>query len=673
MPTKKSKPAAAARAGKPAPQNARAATKAENFAKAAKAVGAVADKKKKSKSSFWDVLSGAAKIAAELAPMIAPVLLASHGPTQQRLALSAYGSKATTIGKSIAQAVPSMGSFPLNASMAVQPMSGVYLHTPVYDQASGKMVGVRIIGVDYLGGLEAAVAKAQGEVLSKIDLNPYSPGWSGTRLQMECRLYERYKFVRLVGLYAPSCPATTAGQIISYIDTDPVDQMTSEGAEADQVASAHAGAETGQVFTTVLASYVADSNTQDFYGDANGSDERQVSPGNWYIESMGELDVGVYGSLFVEYEIELKLPQIENDTSMWYVQLIGGTDNVTGTTTTYPFGTNTGGQQFQRGNFRPVYAASAATDPPLAKSAFTDLPPGNYFCEWRAQAAGSLTGVTFSVDGDNYIQTNPSGTTTTTAANGMFELFVTKHTGGDFALGWLGVLTTGSAVTDIFLWISSRPSGSLQLQGKSLQEVEKDAEDARAQVDRLNERIAEITGTVEQLKALYQQTTGYELAPPRTTTAPHSLISHCNPECMGNSTAVSGAQAAENLTRNLPAQPPVLDPSDPLPHACTDCNRRYATAAALEQHRTASHSSTLPATALQPVDGGVECTTCLRRFATMAALMQHLSITHVYTEVMPAVCANCGLRFSSEAALSQHRRYFHLETQGGEEATIGRT
>jgi hypothetical protein len=199
---------------------------------------------------------------------------------------------------------------PLASSASCATCTGIVQLKSKYG-ADGRVRGITIQGLDYIGALTAN-SESAGTVLSTVSLNPYDPAWNGTALQRFATLFERYRPRRIAALVEPSCAATTNGQIISFIDPDPDDTFDYTGRQAIQVAASHEGADISQVWGMNVSAYAFDKRTQDFYADADGSDERLISPGNWRVLANSDLPATTpIGTLYVAWDYEFLIPQIE--------------------------------------------------------------------------------------------------------------------------------------------------------------------------------------------------------------------------------------------------------------------------------------------------------------------------------------------------------------------------
>jgi hypothetical protein len=468
---KAKKKAAQAAFAKAYPKTGMAASIAESVSKVA------GKQKKKGGGSFWSILGGAAKMVGELAPIVAPLLLAKHGPTMSRAAMVS----GTSTGASAAMAAPLAQSASCAACLGYYGMKAIF-------GKDGRVIGMRMRGMDYLGGLTVQ-SMTMGQKLSEIDLNPNSDAWAGTSLQRFATLFERFRPHRVACLVEPACAATTDGQIISYVDTDPDDKLDETGRAAVQIASSHEGADVSQVWGMNVATYAFDEQTQDFYSDANGSDERLISPGTWRILANTTVtlsDPVAIGSKYVIWDYTFRIPQNEAIPAGGAWALLSA-DGVSGTD---PLGPGPWDTQLAGGNLHGNLSIAATGDQNLVNN----LPPGYYLALYHGNGTAAYTSgsspMTVTAAG---AYTNAAGSegpiTPEFAINqsttDFVEVFLFRvATQTDDPSQGLFILQSGVAADtpDIDVWFLRLwdPSGAMAR--KSLKDFEKDVEAMKKQI-----------------------------------------------------------------------------------------------------------------------------------------------------------------------------------------------
>lgn len=457
------------------------------------AIGRVAKKKgKKGGSGWWGLLAGAAKMAGELAPVLGPLLLAKHAPSAG-MAQASGG-------------IPAGSGPPIAQTASCSTCLGMYNIKQMKSQ-DGRVAKITVSGMDYLGQLVIGGQNAEmGDLLSEVDLNPASSDWAGTTLQAQMRLYERFKLKRVVCMVEPSCPATQAGQVLSFVDPDADDEWQHAGRTAVQIGSAYQGAEVSQVWGMNCAGYYADPNTQDYYVDADGSDARLVSPGTWRILATTEIDAStVIGSKYVVWEYELTSPQIEDNIASGRFATLNA-PGTTGQSENAVFGTNpVWSDIMDSGNFTGSLSA-----PGSGPTYIYGLPKGDYFGVIKISGT-VITDFSITPDGVNYTGTVfGSGTTGSTDSLIAFILNVDQPTKIQ-TQGYMAIECAATTVTDCALWISTYPAGeTAKRKRRTLQSYEKQVERMALAFGGMQAQITQLVAVIAAATAVPE---GFSRAP----------------------------------------------------------------------------------------------------------------------------------------------------------------
>jgi len=427
----------------------------------AKTVGSIAKKKAKKGNGWWGLLAGAAKMAADLAPVLGPMLLAQHAPSARLAASRGAAQSAAPAGPPLAQAN--------SCSLCV----GTYSMRPK-NGPDGRVNSIRVRGMDYLGTLDITAGFAAGDLINEVDLNPASAAWAGTTLQRQMSLYERYHLIQVACIVEPSCAATQAGQIISFVDPDPDDLWTHRGRTAIQVASATQGADVSQVWGMNCAGYTADPRTQDYYVDAAGSDARLTSPGTWRILAATDLSasggVPSIGTLYVVWEYDLVQPQIEDNIDGGRFAFLEA-DGTTGQN-----GANIMGSSADPDNSWPNLQTEGNMLGILGSDGtyqyFYALPAGTYLVVFEVAGTG-LASPSTDTDAVNYVSTYAQGIVNAggTVAFSV-DFFTVNAQTNTQAAGYLSYTITATTVTNAQVSFVSYPAGVSLAKKKTLQEYE---------------------------------------------------------------------------------------------------------------------------------------------------------------------------------------------------------
>jgi len=163
----------------------------------------------------------------------------------------------------------------------------------------------RFSGSELVGDVSGSVAFATTRYVLNPGIASSFPWLSG-----EADKWEQYRFHRLTYRYVPRCASTTAGSVLLSPDYNVRDQPPSDEVEAaDTLGAAESSAWSG---------FKADLNVNAMYplgpkkmvrtavvaGDMNLYDS-----GAFYVSTTGEADASLIGKLWVDYDIELFVPQ----------------------------------------------------------------------------------------------------------------------------------------------------------------------------------------------------------------------------------------------------------------------------------------------------------------------------------------------------------------------------
>jgi hypothetical protein len=124
--------------------------------------------------------------------------------------------------------------------------------------------------------------------------------------------FEKYKFRRLEVHYHPNCPTSTPGYFAIAIDADPSDQDPTNRSE--MLAMEHAV--TGPCWTQMRCKFPLGGNRIRYVrvgGYPLNTDPRTSDCGKIYISKGDQVFPSGIGSLWVDYEIELMIPQLHID------------------------------------------------------------------------------------------------------------------------------------------------------------------------------------------------------------------------------------------------------------------------------------------------------------------------------------------------------------------------
>lgn len=192
----------------------------------------------------------------------------------------------------------------------------------------------RIRGTDFLTAVTiSGTAATAGDVLISQIVNPAQLGVA--RLATMAKLYERYKFKSLKFRYSPVANATISGQVIGYVDYDTYDDPTgSSGTQNLQRAAAHYGEKPVQIWQgsekPVFWEIKDVDPLTDLYIDSDGSDPRWTNQGRFILLAASAIAANTpCGNVYLDYDIEFYIPQIEVTPSVGYASKFTGSTSCT--------------------------------------------------------------------------------------------------------------------------------------------------------------------------------------------------------------------------------------------------------------------------------------------------------------------------------------------------------
>jgi hypothetical protein len=441
----------------PAPTN--AAISEKRLVALEKAVVSREKEKEKKKDKVtgrggWDFLTSAVRNIAKILPSVLPLFFAAHRPTALALSganpqtLKSLGIPPMSFGLGQQLSSPMVQGAPLALPFSMSSKVGFANIVPTHKE--GKIVSMRYKGCDFVTSI-GPFGGSQGDVIFSGIINPISGMLANTRLASTLRTFEKYKIRGMSFIYEPACPTTEPGQLVMYCDSDPVDKPVGTSVASIQIAGAHEGADVFNVWSVGACPLKIDSKMTDLFVDAEGSDERFIDAGKLLVLANTDLTSGPpLGSIYVVYDIEGRVPQLDNDST------IPGPQTRYNVTPEDPTAAN------PWGTFNPNLGLVGASTLNL-KTFFTgttwgfyNFPIGEYllmYIEEGTYTAGSATAVSMNGFGFAVPTGVFQGTSTTTDAIAIATLQITEDNSTPLS-GMVSMATqaTGAAVTGISFW-----------------------------------------------------------------------------------------------------------------------------------------------------------------------------------------------------------------------------
>lgn len=133
---------------------------------------------------------------------------------------------------------------------------------------------------------------------------------SGTRLQLWGQMYEKFLFKKLAFHVTPSAPTTSSGSYVLAYDRDPTDPTPSASLAGSKALMSYEGSCDFPIWTPGSIYCPLIQPTEGFY-TGSGSDERLFTQGQLYIWQLDPASSALPFTVWVEYECEFYVPQLD--------------------------------------------------------------------------------------------------------------------------------------------------------------------------------------------------------------------------------------------------------------------------------------------------------------------------------------------------------------------------
>jgi hypothetical protein len=179
--------------------------------------------------------------------------------------------------------------------------------------------GVIMRGTEYLGQISTgADVVTTGNILASILINPLS--FPKTRLRYYSATYQRYRFTKAHIVYVADANATQSGSVIGFMDYDVDNRLTVDDPGNVNRAAAQYAQQPSKIWQSQrYALGIVDEYTDLFVNTTDGSEDRLVYQGVWSLIAATELPTSsALGTIYLDYEIELSIPSLENVQDITY-------------------------------------------------------------------------------------------------------------------------------------------------------------------------------------------------------------------------------------------------------------------------------------------------------------------------------------------------------------------
>jgi len=204
----------------------------------------------------------------------------------------------------------------------------------------------RFSGSELVGGVLGSVAFETTKYTINPGLSSSFPWLAG-----EADKWEQYRFHRLCYRYVPRCASTTVGSVLLSPDYNVRDQPPSSEVEAaDTFGAAESSAWSGFKADLDVSSMFPFGPRKMTRSSVVAGDMNLYDSGALYVSTTGEVDASLIGKLWVDYEVELFVPQNSPEDSLGASRAAWATKESTQTYTT-----NTeASMQFDAFEFNPL-------------------------------------------------------------------------------------------------------------------------------------------------------------------------------------------------------------------------------------------------------------------------------------------------------------------------------
>lgn len=181
--------------------------------------------------------------------------------------------------------------------------------------SSSKAGSLRVVGQDYLGTVNSPAVCPPGTMLANYLINPLTALFKSTRVQAFGRLYEKYCFRSIKFHFESALASSTNGQVILAYDRDVADPTPPASDAGIHSYLGMAGSKTTAIWRPeTIVCPLTDTQTFYYTNYTGVGDLRLTHQGQFYMAAMTNVPVSTaIGSLWIEYDLELYDPQIEDD------------------------------------------------------------------------------------------------------------------------------------------------------------------------------------------------------------------------------------------------------------------------------------------------------------------------------------------------------------------------
>jgi hypothetical protein len=194
-----------------------------------------------------------------------------------------------------------------------------------------------LCGTELISVVDVASTGNSGDILKRVMVNPSN--FANTRLVQFAPLFQRYRFRKLLFHYVPIANATVNGQVIGFCSYDVDNILTTDDPVNVQIAAAQIYQRNNQVWEPqTYPAGILDNYTTLFTNLGTG-EARLIYQIIFYLIAASTIQVGQLGNIYIEYECEFSIPQL-NPIDVSAEAVLGFNGNINGRTPTTPWGSS---------------------------------------------------------------------------------------------------------------------------------------------------------------------------------------------------------------------------------------------------------------------------------------------------------------------------------------------
>lgn len=205
-----------------------------------------------------------------------------------------------------------------NGSRGVGAVKTSYAHNSIAQQVGcynrvrpGSTPGSLVVeGRDLISTIRTTATTLAGVRFEALPLNPTA--YPETRLAAYAKMFERFKFVKVKCSWVPCVPSTSAGSMLFAYEADCEDNLPTEDDAGLQQMYSWPGTTASSVWSPLQ--FAPPMTAREALWTGLGKDVRLSTQGRIYAACANDIDrTGALGTLFMEYTVELSVPQLEGD------------------------------------------------------------------------------------------------------------------------------------------------------------------------------------------------------------------------------------------------------------------------------------------------------------------------------------------------------------------------